>query len=374
MTKLPQLVLDSLVVFLVIAVIIRFYPFFSKKVKTGRSFESQHGTFDEYATVEGKINTEHGWWIVSLIHIAVIVLILKVHGFGTSKTEPNAEQLTNQTTIDSITTANIIVKAKEDSLTVDESIKAQEVVEKNTTTENTKATAIGIIKSYYEDLSHNANYDANNWFTPYVSKFISKTDVTPNEINGLHRSNTEFMGGVSIVDENTFKFNRNENVFDRINGYENKISFWQYETNFSCYRTSMKKYQTCKILVELGLDAESNKIASYKELQVTDLKFTSEETKTSSESKNEIKRNPDPRKDFANVYWNKNYTLFDMITDEPIFPIKKNGNLIYQIYHATNEDPRPIYGEFTIDELEQLTQYKFSNKLSCQKFCDSKNH
>ncbi len=95
--------LDFLVVFLAIVVIIRFYPFFSKKVKTGRSFESQYGKVEEYTTVEGKVNTEHGWWIVSLIHIVVIVLILKIHGFGTSKIESDATRVDNTESNPSIT-------------------------------------------------------------------------------------------------------------------------------------------------------------------------------------------------------------------------------------------------------------------------------
>lgn len=76
--------LENLVFCLGIAIAIRFYPFFSRKEKTGRSFESKYGTLHEYTTVEGKVNTEHGWWIVSLIHIIVIALIIYFHGFGSS--------------------------------------------------------------------------------------------------------------------------------------------------------------------------------------------------------------------------------------------------------------------------------------------------
>jgi hypothetical protein len=78
---------DFLLGFLVLAIIFRFYPFFSRKEKTGRSFESKHGTLHEYRTVEGKVNTEHGFWIVSLIHVITIALIIYFHGFGSSKSE-----------------------------------------------------------------------------------------------------------------------------------------------------------------------------------------------------------------------------------------------------------------------------------------------
>ena len=85
-----------------------------------------------------------------------------------------------------------------------------------------------------------------------------------------------------------------------------------------------------------------------------------------------IVRNPDTRLDFANVFWKTEYTLFDLISDEPIFPIQKNGETIYQIYYSSNEDPNPYYGEFTPDELERFLFYKFKNLETCEKFCNSK--
>jgi hypothetical protein len=45
-----------------------------------------------------------------------------------------------------------------------------------------------------------------------------------------------------------------------------------------------------------------------------------------------IKRNLKLGLDFANVFWKKEYTLFDLTSDEPIFPINKNGTFVYQIY------------------------------------------
>ena len=49
---------------------------------------------------------------------------------------------------------------------------------------------------------------------------------------------------------------------------------------------------------------------------------------------------------YQNVFFNKNYTLFDASRpDLPIFPVNKNGKIVYQIYYSSNEDPRPFYGE-----------------------------
>ena len=86
-----------------------------------------------------------------------------------------------------------------------------------------------------------------------------------------------------------------------------------------------------------------------------------------------INRDPDDRKDFANVYWKKQYTLFDLITDEPIFPVNVNGTPIYKIYYSSNEDPNPYYKEFTAEQLEKHRFYKFKNKENCMVFCNRKN-
>jgi hypothetical protein len=85
-----------------------------------------------------------------------------------------------------------------------------------------------------------------------------------------------------------------------------------------------------------------------------------------------ISRNPELRLDVANVFWKKEYTLFDLITDEPIYPISKGGKIIYQIYYSSNEDPTPHFGEFTPEQLENHLFYKFKNKENCIKFYDSK--
>lgn len=90
------------------------------------------------------------------------------------------------------------------------------------------------------------------------------------------------------------------------------------------------------------------------------------------EVKTPIKINPNPRGGSQNVFFNKNYTLFDQTTNEPIYAVNKNGLIIYQIYFSSNEDPRPHYGEFTPENLEKHLYYKFKNLESCMKFCDSK--
>ncbi|MCF8318541.1 MAG: hypothetical protein K9I02_07315, partial [Haliscomenobacter sp.] len=82
-----------------------------------------------------------------------------------------------------------------------------------------------------------------------------------------------------------------------------------------------------------------------------------------------VKRNNQVSKEQANVNWSKEYTLFDYTTDEPIFPLIRNGQPVYKIYYASKEDPRPNYGEFSIAQVEGLKYYKFKNRETCFKFC-----
>jgi hypothetical protein len=102
--------------------------------------------------------------------------------------------------------------------------------------------------------------------------------------------------------------------------------------------------------------------------------FYSSKAQKWAEVKTPLKLNPYMRADSANVFFNKKYTLFDLITNEPIYPINKNGTLVYQIYFSSNEDPRPYFGEFTPEQLSLHLFYKFKNRENCMRFCDSKWH
>lgn len=77
-------------------------------------------------------------------------------------------------------------------------------------------------------------------------------------------------------------------------------------------------------------------------------------------------------KDYANVYYNPKYTLFDLLTDEPIYPDHNNN---YSLYYATNEDKTPKYFYGSISELRELYVYKFKNLNNCQSWCNrNRNH
>lgn len=112
-----------------------------------------------------------------------------------------------------------------------------------------------------------------------------------------------------------------------------------------------------------GVNVYVDTISEYEERKFDSLIF---ENSTNDSS---IIREPDRRKDSANVFWKRKYTLFDLITDEPIFPIIENGEKIYKIYYSSIEDPNLYKGLFTEVELENHLFYKFKNKSSCIEFC-----
>ncbi len=71
-----------------------------------------------------------------------------------------------------------------------------------------------------------------------------------------------------------------------------------------------------------------------------------------------ISRSPETRKDHANVFYNPRYTLFDLFSDEPIFP---NSDGKYEIIISSNENKSAQKYIGTGQELAGLLMYKFKN-------------
>ena len=78
-------------------------------------------------------------------------------------------------------------------------------------------------------------------------------------------------------------------------------------------------------------------------------------------------RDPNPRKDFANVFYNKHYTLYDFWSDEPIYSDKFN---IYNIYYSTNEDKTQHKLDISKEGLVAFKVYKFKNLANCRNWCN----
>ena len=128
-------------------------------------------------------------------------------------------------------------------------------------TQNNQEDAFKILSQYYNDIN-NSNVDANNYFSENVTQFINRFNITPNEINTIFNKNDEFLRGHSEIVNNQVDFERTEN----------KINYYNYWVDYNCYRKSKNKNEFCKVNVEVGINS-NNKIVSYKELRLSDLRF-----------------------------------------------------------------------------------------------------
>ena len=149
----------------------------------------------------------------------------------------------------------LIEQAKADSLASIEANKADSINKVN--------QAYDFISNYYLSLNQ-PDFDANNWFDENVFVYITKSNITPTEINELHRENQEFTSPNSNILKETFTYQKTDSG----------INYWRFENKFVCFRTSKNKYQSCRVLVEIGINNSSKKISSYGELKVMDLVFS----------------------------------------------------------------------------------------------------
>jgi hypothetical protein len=137
----------------------------------------------------------------------------------------------------------------------------------NTASLITKIDSNGIynlMNNYYNSIN-SSNYNAYNFFDHQVKQFIRVKNITADSINTIHALNNEFIGGYSKI--------LKESV--HLDSVANGNSYWQYKTDFMCYRNSMKKYETCQVPIYIELNA-CNKIVSYREGKPENLKFTNE--------------------------------------------------------------------------------------------------
>ena len=123
----------------------------------------------------------------------------------------------------------------------------------------------GVLNSYFEAMT-NGNFNASDYFSPSVEKYIKLRNTDPYEINNSYEnSKSEFVNSHTDLIDNTLSFERAENGID----------YYTFKINFSTYRKSLKKQETCLITLEVGYDASSKKLTSYNEMKIEDLKFES---------------------------------------------------------------------------------------------------
>ena len=117
---------------------------------------------------------------------------------------------------------------------------------------------LSLINSYYEEVNNNS-FDATVFYSEQVTQFINKKNTNPDEINQIISQKKEYIDG-------HFEIIGNKLMVTGVNSRD----VWGI---YTCYRTSKKKYQKCRVKISFIFD-EYYKITSYKELELKDLIFT----------------------------------------------------------------------------------------------------
>lgn len=215
-----------------------------------------------------------------------------------------------------------------------------------------------IVQKYFVDIT-NENFNAENYFANDVSQYISLKNTSPYEINKNYNlyDKKEYLKQEFFYDINSL----------RPNGIsENGDITYLLDLRGKWYRKSKGNYQESDITLVIVFNSQ-NKITSLKYNDIQNTKYYKSEQ--SINTKKQINNRDPQTKDRANVFYNSNYTLFDLLTDEPIYP-DQNG--IYNIWYSSNENPKPFSITLTLDELTKFRYYKFKNERNCKKWCESR--
>lgn len=134
-----------------------------------------------------------------------------------------------------------------------------DIIEKDVAVDSVREDSnyLNTILTYYE-LINNRQMNANDFFGESVTQYINKKNITPEDVNKIIYSNSDFIDPkASVIGSRAF-----------VSG-PNSRYVW---LNFKTYRNSKKKYQTCRVKVEFVFD-DQIKIISLRELEVKDLLF-----------------------------------------------------------------------------------------------------
>ncbi len=127
-----------------------------------------------------------------------------------------------------------------------------------------KTNVAHLVNRYYASFV-DGTFDANNFFADRISRFISKSNLTPNDINSLRsESSSEFVNPRFVIpDPLELKYQRGSDGVD----------YFLFRIFYTVFRTSKNKFQSCYINLKWGIN-ENMRISSYEEVKLDDLKFT----------------------------------------------------------------------------------------------------
>jgi hypothetical protein len=115
----------------------------------------------------------------------------------------------------------------------------------------------------YFNSNNNKNSDAHQYFANKVSHFYLQHDLNPTQIDIIRQTNIEYIDNKNSIDkESLYLFSKNDS-----------ISFWRFWTEYTCYRTSKKQFQNCKVLMEFGINT-ARKITAIKQIDYTTPRYS----------------------------------------------------------------------------------------------------
>jgi hypothetical protein len=119
-----------------------------------------------------------------------------------------------------------------------------------------------IIQQYYSSLEK-GTFNAHNFFNPQVTQYITLKNTSPVIINENY-----------MKDKREYANPKFSIINDKVDFLktQDEVDYYAYTIFYKCYRPSRGKYQECNVDVEIGLNKDG-KIASYKELKISNLKF-----------------------------------------------------------------------------------------------------
>jgi hypothetical protein len=128
----------------------------------------------------------------------------------------------------------------------------------------TKSNVSTFIHSFYSEYE-SQSFDAYNWFSYTVERFLTSKNVTPTQINIFQKKSTSDYTEkyVRLIDETLELVEKTD-----------AVETWKYSTEFRAYRPSKQFYQVCNVWYEMKINA-AQKIVSYKELKTENKKYMS---------------------------------------------------------------------------------------------------
>lgn len=132
--------------------------------------------------------------------------------------------------------------------------------------EMSQAQVYDLLIKYFNS-ANDKNANAYDFFADRVDQFYLYKNINPTEVDILRKTEIDYIDRKNAIDRQSLVLHLKTDAG----------TFWRFWNDFVCYRTTKRKFQSCKVLTEFGFNREG-KITSIKEIEVVGLKFTKKKT------------------------------------------------------------------------------------------------